>query len=42
MKFDGSSFFVKSPSAVLYVCHLTSFATEAKEKKSVKSSREVH
>ena len=49
-KFDGSSFFVKSQSAVLIFCHFTSFVGQSslsKMKKvsadfSVKSSWEVH
>ena len=42
MKLDTSSFSVKSQSAVLHFCHLTSFAEETKENIfSVKSSWEV-
>ena len=42
MKLDTSSFFVKSQSAALQFCHLTSFAEENKETNfSVKSSWEV-
>ena len=42
MKLDTSSFSVKSPSAVLHFCHLTSFAEETKENTfSAKSSWKV-
>ena len=42
-KVKHKQFFVKSQSAVLHFCHLTSFAEETKETNfSVKSSWEVH
>ena len=49
-KFDGSSFFVKSQSAVLIFCHFTSFVRQSSLSKikkvssdfSVKSSWEFH
>ena len=42
-KFDGSSFFVKLQSTVLYFCHFTSFSMETRETNfSVKLSWKIH